>query len=307
MKNRLLKHLPAKIIALLAACVLWLHVATEQTYEHTYKFTLILGGLPDEYVLGSPLPDSVSAVLKGRGKDLIKLYVADGEVVIDASGFKYTEKFMDLSEAELRLPEKNIELVEYLRKEPVRLLVDRYIDREVPVENNLVLVPADGYTVIEDSVSFEPPRVIVGGPEREVRVLTYVETRSETLRNLNAPTNAVVDMKPPGKLLDYTPKKVTAYIDVEPLVKKELGKLEIKLQGGQLGPDEELSASRVDIVFSGSRADMDSLRPEEVEVLLDYRRLQGSEHGVRPVVIHPQELEIVTISPEIIRILPAEE
>ncbi len=302
MWKRLLKNTPAKIVAFLAACVLWMHVATEQKYEHIFNLPLSIEGLPAEYVLGAPLPDSVGVVLKGRGKDLIKLLFSEGAVVIDGRGFKYSERFMDLTASELVLPDNNYELISYTRTEPIRLVIDRYSNLEVPVESNLVLEAADGFEVIPEKTTFEPSHIVIGGPERLVRSIESVKTQADTFRNLNAGTNIMVDIEREFTLLEYTPTRISAKIVVEPLVNKKINAIPIEIKGLRGSDKMKLDQPTIDIVFAGVEEVIDSLTKEDIHVFVDF--VEGEDRLVRPVIIHPPNVHLVSTSPETFGFVP---
>ena len=298
MKLRIFKNSGIKLIALVVACILWLHVATEQRYEHSFTYPLIIEGLPDEYVLGASLPDSIQVVLKGKGKDLIKLLFSDGEAVIDASGFKYSERFIELGGVELRLPEVDYEFVEYARKDRIRLLIDRYADREVPVKSNLHLEPAGGFAAPDERVRFDPVNIVIGGPENLIRALDYILTEPETLRNLNTTTTLVVGIMKTNPLLSYTPDKVSAYINVEPLFQEKITGIPVEVRSGSPRRDETISPTTIDLTFTGTKDCIESLDRNDIKVFVDYIDVRTQGHKLRPVVIHPPCLNVVSMSPE---------
>lgn len=303
MKNRLLNNIPAKLFALVVACVLWLHVATEKRYEQTFTYPLIVEGLPNEYVLGALLPDSVSVVLEGRGKDLIKLTLSEGAVVIDASGFKYSEKFYDLTQAELRLPKIDYSIVGYKRKDPLRLVIDRYANKSIPVKSDLIIEPADGYATDLAKTEFDPPEVIVGGPEGQIKLLEGVYTVCETLRNINTTTTVIIDINSASNLLAYVPEKVKATIYIEPLYQKEMKDITVQIKGGTLRNRQYLEPKTINLVFAGTRNHVDSLHPEDIKVFVDYINVPGKEIQVTPIVVHPPEVRVVSMEPEYFKII----
>jgi len=298
MKGQLLKNIPAKLLALIAACVLWLHVATEQTYEYTFKYPLVLEGLPSEYVLGAPLPDSVEVILRGKGKDLITLLFAEGAVVIDGRGFKYSEKFFNLRDAELRIPEKDCKVVGFSRQEPLRLMIDRYASQEVPIKSNFVLEPAEGFVANNDKVRFEPAKVVIGGPESQIRKIENVFTEPETLRDLNTTTTVVVSIEDPGPLLSCTPQQVSATIVVEQLHQKAFHGIRVQIKGGKPRRGEKLIPESIDLVFTGAKENIESLSERDINVFVDYVDVRTQGNQLWPVVVHPPGVSVASMKPE---------
>ncbi len=298
MKFKPFKNIWIKILALLVGCVLWLHVATEQEFEHTFKYPLLVEGLPNEYVLGAPLPDSVEVLLKGRGKDLIKLLFSDGEVAIDASGFKYSERYIEPSHLNLRIPEIDYEFLGYVKKDHIRLVIDRYTDKPVPVKSGLVLEPASGYAALEAKIQFDPPRVVVGGPENLVRTVENVYTVPETLKGLNKSTTHTVSINQESNLISYTPTSLSAYIEVEPLRQVTFEDIVVTVKSGKLRSNERLIPETISITFTGTEEQIEALKREKIQVFVDYVDVRTQGGQIRPIVVHPPSVNVVSLNPE---------
>jgi hypothetical protein len=298
MRFRPFQNIWIKILSLIVACVLWLHVATEQQYEHTFVYPLRVEGLPSEYVIGSPLPDSISVALKGRGKDLIKLLFAEGEAIIDASGFKYSERFIEPENIILRLPEVEYRFIGYTRSEPIRLVIDRYANREIPVKSALVLIPEDGYAADESKIRFEPTKIVLGGPENLIRSVEYAYTSQDTFKNLNTSTSVVVSIQRENNLVSYTPTKVSANIEVEPLHQITFEDIPVTIKSGKPRSGERLSPATIKLTFAGTETQIDSLKRERIQVFVDYIDVRTQGKFVRPVVIHPSGVNVVSMNPE---------
>jgi hypothetical protein len=273
-------------------------VATEQTYQHTYWYPLVIEGLPKEYVLGAPLPDSVGVIVKGRGKDLLKLLLSDGAVAVDASGFKYSERFYDLKDAEVRIPDEGYKVAGFTRQEPLRIVVDRYSRKVLPITSALELVAAEGYFATNAKVHFEPSEVLIGGPEKLVNSLATALTQADTIRDLSTTTTVLVKIESASRLLTYTPTEIAATIPVEPLVQKEFDSIPVQVKGGQPKPGEKLDPKTIDIVVAGTGERIALLQSEEINVFVDYGEYLSQNTQLRPVVVHPPDVEIVSMSPE---------
>jgi YbbR domain-containing protein len=60
------------------------------------------------------------------------------------------------------------------------------------------------------------------------------------------------------------------------------------------------SPSQVNLNLSGSREQLDSLRPNDVRVILDLADLDPGIHKLRPIISFPEGLELESVSPQII-------
>ncbi|MGB2981235.1 MAG: hypothetical protein WBC77_08310, partial [Candidatus Zixiibacteriota bacterium] len=81
-----------KLAAIVMALLLWLHVATDKVYEHSHIFPLEILDVPEGLILAEQIPDQIDIKVRGRGKALLKLLLADKKSIkIDAQKFKRGE------------------------------------------------------------------------------------------------------------------------------------------------------------------------------------------------------------------------
>src|SRR5438132_4195547 len=82
----LFDNLGLKVFALVLALLLYLHVRTDRTDEETLYFPLEVRNLADSLALATSPPDQVGVLLRGTGKQLIRLRFLRPVMSIDLSG-----------------------------------------------------------------------------------------------------------------------------------------------------------------------------------------------------------------------------
>src|SRR5881397_3165 len=85
-RGLLFDNLGLKLVALLLAVVVYLHVYTERPFTALISFTLQLDGLADSLSLSGPVPPAVQAELRGTGKQLIRMRLTEPPVKVSLAG-----------------------------------------------------------------------------------------------------------------------------------------------------------------------------------------------------------------------------
>ena len=68
-----MKNLALKFVALFLALIVWIVVSAprrERVYERRFGAPLSIVGMPREFVITTPVPETVSVRLRGRASDL---------------------------------------------------------------------------------------------------------------------------------------------------------------------------------------------------------------------------------------------
>jgi YbbR domain-containing protein len=166
---------PLKLLSLLLAVTLWFVVSAprrESVYERAYAIPLTLAGMPRDFVMTTPVPDTVSVRLRGRASDLRSLSSANLEVPLDLRTVVPGDITITIRPQAVNVPPQ----VEVVSLDPsrVRFRVEEVRQKVVPIRPFLVGQPPAGYSV--GDVTVEPDHALVSGPTTQIRNLSEVAT-----------------------------------------------------------------------------------------------------------------------------------
>jgi len=188
-RGLLFDNLGLKLVALLLAVVVYLHVYTERPFTALISFTLQLDGIADTLSLSGPVPPAVQAELRGTGKQLIRLRLTEPRLKISLDGvgpgrFERTVSVEDLP----LLASDRLEVERLVGPRMIDLQFERKVRRRVPAAPRVDGKPATGFVWLDLPI-VEPPTVVVQGPEKAVAHLDSVrldpiriEGRRDTVR-----------------------------------------------------------------------------------------------------------------------------
>jgi len=166
---------PLKILSVFLALTLWFVVSAprrESIYERAYAVPLTLVGMPRDYVITTPVPETVSVRLRGRASDLRSLSSSNLEVPLDLRTVVAGDITITIRPQAVNVPQ-NVEVVS-LDPSRVRFRVEEVRQKVVAIRPFLVGQPPAGYTVGDATV--EPDQALVSGPTSQIRNLSEVAT-----------------------------------------------------------------------------------------------------------------------------------
>ncbi|MBN2541728.1 YbbR-like domain-containing protein [bacterium] len=298
MLKTIFSHLPAKIFSLVIAIVIWFHVITEQSFEYEFDCILKIVNIPTGYVVLSDIPKRVKIRFEGKGKELMKMYFKEQDVLIDAAGFKYGNRRYELSSRDVDLPESHVSVKEIISPKAIPIFLDRYITANLPVRSNLYITTSPG-NLLAGEPSFDPAEIVVEGPQEIVDKMDSVTTVSDSLININKSMTKLIDLSVDDSLLIYIPSKTTVNIEVEQAFVKPIFSLPVSLINIPKGIRASLSKDMIDLECIGNKNNIENLNEKDIEVFIDFDDVSkiGPER-LKPIIKLPEGIRCQKTDPE---------
>lgn len=200
LRGLLFENVGLKLVALLLALVVYLHVYTDRPATMTVAFPVEITDLADSLAIVTQTPSTVITELKGTGKQLIRLRLLEPRLQISLAGVGPGHFQRSLMVEDLPLGGADgLAVSRFVGPQMVELQIDRVIERAVPVAASLAgnLPPGTAWS---GEWLAEPARVTVRGPRSIVLKLdtlwlapVRVEAGHDTLRAVVGPASL-----PPG-------------------------------------------------------------------------------------------------------------
>lgn len=168
MMNLIQRNLPAKIIAVIAAIVLWFFVMNEQNpmIDGSFSVPLTIVNAPDGYKITSSV-DVVKIKVRGPRAMFVTATAADFKAYVDLQGIEEGKQLVKIQSV---LPQG----FEFIETNPTTatFVIDKIIQKQMPAEITLGGTPAAGMTV--DAISQSVKQVKIEGPSEAVNAVAKV-------------------------------------------------------------------------------------------------------------------------------------
>ena len=264
------------------AFVFWFFIKSEETYTVNLDIPLVARNLQEQKTYREEVPESVFITLKGTGRSFIWLrvfqnfYKDDFKAVIDLSSITDEYNF-ELDSYYKENPEKivlpsslDLKFVEVLNPRNVQIKLQRYLVKKVPVKSQILASAEAGYIALEGQ--FAPDSISIGGPEEEVNAIEFVQTEKDTLLNLISSVENEWVVLAPSKLVNYDPKKVSGFINVQPISEKIVKDIPVKLTNMPDDIKVFISPSSVSMTIVGGLEQITNEEKikEDIDVIIDF-------------------------------------
>ncbi|MCH9030978.1 MAG: YbbR-like domain-containing protein [candidate division Zixibacteria bacterium] len=295
MKTRLLEDLPQKISAIILALLLWVHVATDKTYELTAAIPVTSVIIPDEFCLAEAPPDSIFVIVSSTAKRFWRSGWRKAGLVLRADGARRGRREYDVDLGNLSLVSADgITLYGVATPRTIRLNLDIREERVVPVVSRMIVETAPGFAVsVIDS--FFPQRVTATGPRSSIQRLNAAFTESRELNNVSSAYDLKVGLEAVGLYgVVFEPSEITYRILVQAVRERLFSGAPVVIFNA---PHDSISVSpaSVDLTLIGPLEMIDTIQVSDITVSADFRA-SDSAGFARIKVSLPSRLSIKKIS-----------
>jgi len=276
-----------KLGSFILAIILWFIVQIQGKIEQKVDLkitTASFHNLPDDGVVqvfkkSSDALDVISVRMKGIPSAMSKI-AQQASISIDLPN-----NFSDWGrEIVFEITNKNIHNipfgVEILNINPttIAIMLDYFVKKEVPVMNEYVGVPPDGFKV--ESFSVRPERVIISGPRSVIETKPTVMTRYNNISLLEiSPYQQIYTFKDTPLIvpnfINCDPPQVELIFEIREIMETfELKNVAMEIKRLE-GTDtyEEIEPERVDVLIEGPINIIKSFDRKSLRIILDVQEL----------------------------------
>ncbi len=303
--------------AFLLATLLWIFVVSDNEYTMLLDFPIEARNLNVQKAHKREVPSTASVLIRGTGRDLVKSFllkkIAGFKLVLDLEGISQEYEFY-LNEYFEKYPQKvvlplnyNVSFVEVVHPNRIKISLDEYILKNVPVALNLVVNPAPGYVQIGETL-IKPSQVEVAGPEKELALINQVENLPDTLNGLTSSYKNSMQLNSFGGLVEYSHNFVEISIDIQNISERIIADIPVKIINVPKKIRVFPSPQTISLTVIGGYSRIALLNSEDIDIIIDFNMWNSQKQFYEPEVILPKDvLEWKDLSPKNLEIAVARE
>jgi len=216
-------------------------------------------------------------------------------MVLDLEGISKEYEFV-LNDYFERYPQKivlpakyNLTFVEVIYPNRIQISLDDYEEKTVPVLSDMLIQPQPGHIQVGD-IEFEPKVIKIAGPKKDLALINHVNIKKDTLVNIVIPQWSEAALESRGRLIEYSQKQVSYYIDVQEISEIIIPDIPVqvtnKLDDIRVFP----SPQTVSLIVIGGLKRIAKLKPEEIDVIVDFNDWTSNKQFYEPTVIVPEDI-----------------
>jgi YbbR domain-containing protein len=286
------RNLGAKIVSLIFAFFLWLHVTAQQGENQSFRVPLSLAGIADSLTITHDVPGFVEVTIRGSRSNLMKLRLFGRlEASVDLSKAVKGRNTVSLSAAMINLPEQ-IDPREVTVDNPKTLVLnfEEVVTKSVPVRIAYRgEIPDD--VIIDGSPVIIPARVKITGASSVVGSIEVLSTREIDIRGRRGDYSEEVDLILGGMDIRVMPEKVLIEMSIHKRAIRTLANIPPTMLGDNENLSIEYSPRVVSLTIEGPEEVIREITTEDVSVIIDLTGRIPGTYVIEPEVIVPNGIE----------------
>jgi YbbR domain-containing protein len=171
-----MKNAGLQFVSLVLAFGIWYVVSAprrETVYERRFAAPLSIVGMPRDFVITTPVPETVSVRLRGRASDLHSASSQNLDVPVDVSFIQQAGDVVITIRPQAVHAPPNIEIGP-VEPNKFQFHVEHLRQRAIPIRPFLIGQPPPGYLIGDPTLM--PDRALVSGPASQILKMSEVGT-----------------------------------------------------------------------------------------------------------------------------------
>lgn len=282
------------------AFVFWFFIKSEELYTVNIDIPLVARNLQEQKTYREEVPENIFVTLRGTGRSFIWLklfnsfYKDDFKAVIDLSSISDEYDF-ELDSYYKKNPEKivlpsslGLQFIEVLSPRNVQIKLQRYLVKKVPIVSQILVSTEPGYVALGSK--FNPDSISIGGPEETINSIEFLQTVKDTINNLISSVEDEWFIVNPNKLISYEPKKVSGYINIQPISETIITGIPVKLINKPNDVNVFVNPATVSLTIVGGLDQITNIQPTDISVIIDFSLWSSEKQFYTPKIKIPENL-----------------
>jgi len=270
------------LYSFIIAFIFWFFIKSEDTYSVTTKIPLVARNLQEQKTYKEEVPESIIVTLKGSGRAFIWLrffdsFYEDYKAVLDLSliadeyNFELDQYYKNNPEKIVLPPSLDLEFVEVISPRNIKINLDQYLVKKVPIRSQVIISTEPGYVQVGNQ-AFIPDYISIGGPQEVVDAIAFVNTEKDTIEGLVSSIEGELSIINPNKLVNFDPKKVQGYIDIQPISETIVTGIPVKLINKPNDINVFVNPATVSLTIVGGLDEIAGITSNDIEVMINFEK-----------------------------------
>ena len=285
--------------ALGLALLLWIFVVSQNEYTIILDLPIEARNLNVQKAHKEEVPPSASVRLRGTGRDLFKSFLLKNfggfKLVLDLEGISKEYEFV-LNDYFEKFPQKvvlplnyNLSFVEVVYPNRIKISLDDYSSKSVPIISNLHIKPAPGFLLVGNQI-IRPEKIDIAGPKKELALINHIETIYDTINGLTSFYSGEIKTQSLGRLIKYSTNSVEISLDIQNISERIIADVPVIVVNI---PDKIRvfpSPQTVSLTVIGGVNQISNLNPTDIKVIVDFDDWSHLKQFYEPKVSIPKNL-----------------
>ncbi len=256
--------------------------------------SVVHGPVPDGLTLGTTTVDPPTVTISGAQSLVSAVVSVRADVIIQPTGIDVDEDVRLVPIDAQGNAVRPLEVTPPTARVKIPVSSDSQT-RTLPVNPIITGTPAAGFEI--ESVTVDPPVVLVAGDADQLSQLTSVDTAPIPMTGVSDDETVTTQLALPSGVVQVGNETIGVTITIRPVTGTRTFSAGLQLIGANATLQYTLSTDRVLVTIGGSTADLDRLSGAELVMNLDVAGLKPGVHDVPVTANLPAGTTLVAASP----------
>jgi YbbR domain-containing protein len=262
------------------AILLWVFIVSSETYEMVIAVPIEVRNLSEQKALREEVPERAQVRFEGTGRMLFKTLllkrfyndfklVLDLDRISDEYEFVLNDYFRQYQRKIVIPNEFEIRYIEVDSPREIKISLDDYLVRTIPVVSKVIIEPTPGFIVVGNA-KLKPAEISIAGPKDIIENITVINTIADTITNVNTDISQYLNFEFPHQQVQLSNPEVLLSVDVQALSERIISEVPISVINVPLGYRVFVSPHTVSLTIIGGIDLIVDFVPEDILLTIDF-------------------------------------
>lgn len=264
------------------AFLLWVFIVSNENYQMVMSIPIEVRNLSEQKALREKVPESAQVRFEGSGRTLfktmlLKRFYKDFKLVLDldriSDEYEFVlNKYYQMYPQKIVVPnEFDINYIEVESPREIRISLDEYAIRTVPIYSQIVIETAPGYVTVGEE-SIEPDMIKIAGPRDIIDSLSFLYTKKDTVRYVTSDISNYIGFDTPYQQIQFSSDEVKINVDVQALSERIISEVPVNVINVPNDYRVFVSPHTVSLTIIGGVDFIEGVNPDDISLTIDFSR-----------------------------------
>lgn len=283
----------------LVGLALWLYINLNLSYSLDLMIPVEVQSSKTQ-ALSEEIPGVIDVTVKGKGWDLLSLMISKNlKYSLDISKYRkdtriITEQFVN---ERLNL-QPNVSVVK-INPDTISISFDKISEKSVPVRNNIIVNPKEGYSIVGKPV-INPDSVKIQGSSYLINKVKFIPTERRVFNNVNSDLTGVINLKDTlSSILKIEPSQINFSYNVQLSAEKNFEGVEVSILNVPEDKEVLLIPPKVSLSVRGGVEQLSQISISDISVKVEFSSIENDTLGyIIPDIKIPDETSLLNTDPQ---------
>ncbi len=262
------------------AILLWVFIVSSEMYEMVIAVPIEVRNLSEQKALREEVPERAQVRFEGTGRTLFKTFllkrfynnfklVLDLDRISDEYEFVLNDYFR-LYPRKIVIPnEFEIRYIEIESPREIKISLDDYSVRTIPIKSKIIIEPIPGFVVVGDTI-LNPAEIAIAGPKDIIENITSINTLVDTIADVNIDISQRINFELPHQQVQISRPDVLLSVDIQALSERIISEVPVSVINVPVGYRVFVSPHTVSLTIIGGIDFIGDFATEDILLTIDF-------------------------------------